>query len=125
MSLTEPERRAAVLRGETVVANCRKGADDALIQWAEAKGLAVYIGRATRTGRKRSPWANPFAIGKDGDRNHAIRQYQLYMDTRRDLLSFLHKLRGRVLVCWCYPEACHGDVLAELAMRLNHEDRKP
>lgn len=24
-------------------------------------------------------------------------------------------MRGKTLVCWCKPEACHGDVLAELA----------
>jgi hypothetical protein len=25
------------------------------------------------------------------------------------------ELRGRTLACWCAPELCHGDVLAELA----------
>jgi len=25
------------------------------------------------------------------------------------------ELRGRTIACWCKPEACHGDILAELA----------
>jgi hypothetical protein len=25
------------------------------------------------------------------------------------------ELKGKVLGCWCKPDACHGDVLAELA----------
>jgi hypothetical protein len=25
------------------------------------------------------------------------------------------ELRGLDLVCWCAPEACHGDVLLEIA----------
>jgi hypothetical protein len=24
-------------------------------------------------------------------------------------------LRGKTLACWCVPELCHGDILAELA----------
>ncbi|MBA3285144.1 MAG: DUF4326 domain-containing protein, partial [Nitrosopumilus sp.] len=25
------------------------------------------------------------------------------------------ELRGKTLGCWCRPDACHGDLLAELA----------
>jgi hypothetical protein len=32
-----------------------------------------------------------------------------------DLLARLPELRGKVLGCWCHPEQCHGDTLAELA----------
>jgi uncharacterized protein DUF4326 len=31
------------------------------------------------------------------------------------LMQALDELRGRDLVCWCAPLACHGDVLVELA----------
>ncbi|WP_245303774.1 DUF4326 domain-containing protein [Pseudorhodoplanes sinuspersici] len=31
------------------------------------------------------------------------------------LVSQLHELEGKDLVCWCSPEACHGDVLLKLA----------
>jgi hypothetical protein len=27
----------------------------------------------------------------------------------------LPDLKGKTLFCWCKPDACHGDVLAELA----------
>ncbi|MHB8407806.1 MAG: DUF4326 domain-containing protein [Acidiferrobacterales bacterium] len=30
-------------------------------------------------------------------------------------MSALGELRGKVLGCWCSPQACHGDVLEELA----------
>jgi hypothetical protein len=33
------------------------------------------------------------------------------------LMQALPELRGRDLVCWCAPCACHGDVLIELANR--------
>jgi hypothetical protein len=50
---SEHERRAAVQAGMSVVANMRKGADDALVAWAKEQGLLVYIGRRTRDGRNR------------------------------------------------------------------------
>ena len=31
------------------------------------------------------------------------------------LLAALPELRGKRLGCWCAPQACHGDVLAQLA----------
>jgi Domain of unknown function (DUF4326) len=31
------------------------------------------------------------------------------------LMSALHELCGKDLICWCAPEACHADVLAALA----------
>jgi hypothetical protein len=30
-------------------------------------------------------------------------------------MAAVPKLRGRDLVCWCAPLACHGDVLIRLA----------
>ena len=30
-------------------------------------------------------------------------------------MAQLPELKGKVLGCWCAPEGCHGDVLAELA----------
>lgn len=68
---------------------------------------AVYIGRPTK-------WGNPFVIGRDGDRNEVIRKYREYLGNSY-LLNHLHELRGKDLVCWCAPEACHGDVLLKLA----------
>jgi hypothetical protein len=80
----------------------------------------VYIGHAMpwRPYRlRRSKWANPFKIGRDGTRDEVIAKFRAYLLGRPDLLATLPELRGKTLVCWCKPEACHGDVLAELAER--------
>lgn len=72
---------------------------------------AVYIGRPSK-------WGNPFVIGRDGSREEVVQRYRDYILSSPSLLSALPELRGRNLVCWCAPCACHGDVLLELAHRL-------
>jgi len=75
----------------------------------------VYIGRAVpRRGLKASPFANPFKIGPDGDRDKVIAKYRVYVLSRPDLLEALADINYARLGCWCAPERCHGDVLAEL-----------
>jgi hypothetical protein len=61
---------------------------------------AVYVGRG-------SPWGNPFKLGSDGDRATVIRRFE---DETLPMLD-LRQLRGRHLVCFCAPQACHADVL--------------
>ena len=68
----------------------------------------VYIGRPSK-------WGKPFSIGKDGNRDEVIRKYREWIQTETHLLESLHELEGKVLACWCSPQACHGDVLLELA----------
>jgi hypothetical protein len=68
----------------------------------------VYIGRPTR-------WGNPYVMGRDGTRAEVIVKYEAWLRTQDHLMAALPELRGRVLGCWCKPEACHGDVLARLA----------
>lgn len=76
----------------------------------------VYIGRAvSRSGLKASLWANPFVIGKDGTREECIAKFRASLLLNPELLQKLPELKGKVLGCWCAPEACHGDVLSELA----------
>lgn len=75
----------------------------------------VYIGRGGgRTGLSRSKWQNPFRIGRDGDRQTVIQEYRQFILGQQALLDSLESLRGKTLVCHCKPQACHGDVLAEL-----------
>lgn len=75
----------------------------------------VYIGRRNgRYGVADSKWLNPFVVGQDGDRATVIRLYREYLAERAELLASLDELRGKTLVCWCAPAACHGDVLLEL-----------
>ncbi len=80
----------------------------------------VYVGRANpRYGLPASPFANPFKIGRDGDRAAVVARYRAWLLARPDLLARLPELRGKVLACWCKQLTrdvpCHGDVLAELA----------
>ena len=70
----------------------------------------VYIGRPRK-------WGNPFVIGRDGTRADVIAKYRAWIVTQPALMNALDELRGRDLVCWCAPLACHGDVLIDLANR--------
>jgi Domain of unknown function (DUF4326) len=121
MRLDELERKQVVEEGGSVVANVRKikgrRADEDLIRWAEESGRFVYIGDAVRHTRyHRSPWFNP-AKGRKTDHDRAVSQYRKYISGRTDLLARLTELRGKVLGCWCYPKACHGNILIELCYR--------
>lgn len=74
----------------------------------------VYIGRSAR-GLKASKWLNKYKIGRDGTRADVIAKYRDNILSRPTLLAALPELRGKTLVCWCAPNLCHGNVLAELA----------
>ena len=70
----------------------------------------LYIGRPSK-------WGNPFVMGRDGSRTEVIAKYRAWIVAQPTLMNALDELRGRDLVCWCAPLACHGDVLVELANR--------
>ena len=77
---------------------------------------AVYAGRAQgRVGLGQSKWANPFHIGRDGNRDEVIEKYRDWLLQQPDLMAALPELRGKDLACWCVPERCHAEVLLELA----------
>lgn len=67
----------------------------------------VYIGRP-------SPYGNPYMIGRDGTREEVIELYTLWITQRPELVAQLAAQKPTRLMCWCAPEACHGDVLAKL-----------
>jgi hypothetical protein len=66
----------------------------------------VYIGRG-------SPWGNPFVIGKDGDRAEVIAKFRVWAEQAIGK-EWLAPLIGKDLICYCAPQACHGDVLIEM-----------
>lgn len=69
----------------------------------------IYVGRPSKYG-------NPFTIGSDGTRDEVVTKYREYIFAREDLLADVKKeLKGKDLVCWCAPEACHADILLEIA----------
>lgn len=92
----------------------------------------VYIGRARPTwllpaslkgifpdGIKQSIWRNtPLpANATPEQRAESIAAYKARLLKRQDLIDRLPELIGKRLVCWCKRtnDACHGDVLAEMA----------
>lgn len=69
---------------------------------------AVYIGRPSK-------WGNPFVIGPDGTRQTVINKYRKYLLHNQPLLEDARiELKGKDLLCFCAPLACHGDVLLEM-----------
>lgn len=86
---------------------------------------AVYVGRRNnRFGLPESPFANPYRIGRDGDRETCIRKFAADLEdrlihNRQETLDALLPLVGRPLACWCRrdgeeptPEnACHADAI--------------
>ena len=81
------------------------------------KGPGIYIGRP-------SPLGNPFIIGRDGDREEVIRKYRDFLDVALhnddrikaefERLEELNRKGDVILICWCAPSKCHGDVIKEL-----------
>lgn len=76
---------------------------------------SVYIGRPSK-------WGNPFISGVHGTRSEVIEKYKEYLYSSPELMSSLHELVGKDLVCWCKPKACHGDVLLQAVKEYIRED---
>jgi hypothetical protein len=79
----------------------------------------VYIGNRIRFHPQRYPqtkWGNPYAKDlKKLGRNKVIKMYKEYIMNKPELLKLIPaELKDKRLGCWCKPEACHGDILAEL-----------
>lgn len=71
----------------------------------------VYIGRG-------SAWGNPFKITYESSRLEVIQKFRIYAIKRlKEEPNWLEPLRGKDLVCYCAPLACHGDVIVELIER--------
>jgi hypothetical protein len=48
-------------------------------------------------------------------REEMIRQYRGYVFANPEIVRACRELKGLRLGCFCAPEPCHGDVLAEIA----------
>jgi hypothetical protein len=100
-----------------------------LQRWRD-EGALVRISRPSR-------WGNPFPVGPDGDRGEVLARYRAWLDgegtetlaagkttvSRAWVLEHLPDLAGKVLACWCAPEPCHGDVLADRVEALPPAER--
>ncbi|MFI1767984.1 DUF4326 domain-containing protein [Streptomyces sp. NPDC020800] len=68
----------------------------------------------------RHPLYNPFAYDTPKKNRYSTRaevkaMYRARLLEHPELLDLVPDLRGKTLACWCTPEPCHADVLAELA----------
>ncbi|MEI6714048.1 MAG: DUF4326 domain-containing protein [Verrucomicrobiota bacterium] len=99
----EKERQALAQKGTPVVANTNR--DKNLILWATEESRLVKIDRASK-------YWNPFILGEDGTREEVCDHFETrYLPLKPSLLDGIKTLEGKVLVCQCYPERCHGDAL--------------
>jgi hypothetical protein len=74
----------------------------------DAPETAVYIGRPSK-------WGNPFSISPGQPRDVCVERYREYLQQRPELRDMAKReLKGKDLVCFCKPRACHGDVLLEV-----------
>jgi hypothetical protein len=80
-------------------------------------GFSTSITRECRRAPSTSAAAASGAIrfGRDGSRASVIAKYERWLADQHHLLRALDELRGRDLVCFCAPLACHGDLLRRLA----------
>jgi len=82
-------------------------------QWDSEQYL--YIGRTNTTFMLGgSFWRNEVPIRSGTTREQTIAMYRQRICNDIPYLERLPDLTGKILVCWCEPEACHGDVLVEL-----------
>jgi len=69
-----------------------------------------YIGRG-------SYWGNPHSMFEDGEsREEVIRKFKFDFDNDMFInkkKSEVYKLAGKKLGCFCKPDLCHGDILAD------------
>lgn len=87
----------------------------------------IYIGRANGQ-LPASPLANPFILGRDGDRLEVTEKFRQWLWPQikqwqetgemteavialKELSIAIKKHKTVILTCWCKPEACHGDVI--------------
>lgn len=80
-----------------------------------------YVGRSCGQYRG-SVLGNPFKIGRNGSREEVIAKYRrwLWKEMQKKEAVWFELVRlGRkylvqqqlVLVCWCYPEKCHAEII--------------
>lgn len=89
------------------------------------RGDGVYIGRPSLLG-------NPFKIGQHGTRREVIQRYRAWLWQQIQLrgkvyeelerLAAIEKQSDLVLICWCKPANCHGDVIKSAVEWVNRQD---
>lgn len=65
---------------------------------------AVYVGRGTK-------WGNPYIRGRDGTKEQVIEKFKHFVLPDLDV----RELKGKSLICFCAPSACHADLILKKA----------
>lgn len=69
----------------------------------------IYIGRG-------APFGNPFPMHTEAERPVVVERFREWIKGQPELLRLARQVMpGKSLGCFCAPEACHGDVYAEIA----------
>lgn len=70
---------------------------------------AVLVDRTTIYG-------NQYKIGIHGNRKEVVQKYKEDLKKKPYLVELVkEELKGKDLICWCYPKLCHASVLLEIA----------
>ncbi|HNT26436.1 MAG TPA: DUF4326 domain-containing protein [Anaerolineales bacterium] len=103
-------------------------------------GPGEYVGRSHPRFPKGSLLGNPYRSGPDGDRETVVARYRDWLrqvwlgnsPARRELLRLAEVYRqsgALTLICWCAPDLCHSEVIAqaiyEIAGELPPDITKP
>lgn len=104
-----------------------------VVKIKKPKNYDVYIGRSIGCDMD---FGNPFSHIKGSlaevivkTREESIQAFEDWLngidyldlnpDKRKYILSNLPKLKDKVLGCFCKPQKCHGDILANMADKLD------
>jgi len=88
------------------------------------KDKHLYIGRNMDfyvKGTKASKWKNPYSVKKYG-LEKCLELYEKHV-RESELYNQLEELKGKILGCWCKPDACHGDILIKLLKEKNKKKK--
>lgn len=112
-SMNIPLRRIKI--NITRVINIKK---ESKYRGMQSNSTYEYIGRGSK-------WGNPYAIGEDGDRDEVIRKFEYDFEYNKFInvdKNEFSALRGKTLGCFCKPDKCHGDVIANYLNSIDDED---
>ena len=87
---------------------------------------AIYVGRPTMYGNPFTHLGFGNGIVRVETREESVRLYRGWVEGRVTPVQYpllpapptkraIQALRGKDLICWCAPLACHADVLLEVA----------
>jgi hypothetical protein len=88
-------------------------------RWEESEDIpddAVYVGRPSPFGNPYSHLEGTQAQFKVRDRATAISMFERWVHQNPELIARIKsELKGKDLICWCAPKACHAEVLFKIA----------